>query len=73
MTRSRSRVDSSLPRSVDHTSEGMAEPTELPDKLSELLNAIEKSTTINKQTQEQLDENTEKGIRSRTDFLTLQE
>jgi hypothetical protein len=51
----------------------MAEPTELPDKLSELLNAIEKSTTINKQTQEQLDENTEKGIRSRTDFLTLQE
>ena len=67
ITRSRSRVDNSLRESVDHTSVGMAEQTELLDKLSELLNAIEKSTRTNQQSQEQLAENTEKGIRSQTD------
>jgi hypothetical protein len=51
----------------------MAEQTELLDKLSELLNAVEKSTRTNQQSQEQFAENSERGIRSQTDFLTLQE
>jgi hypothetical protein len=51
----------------------MAEQTELMNKLSELLNAIEKSTRTNQQMAEQLAESTEKGIRSQTDFLTSHE
>ena len=73
ITRSRSRANSSFGESVDHTSVGMTEPTELMGKLSELLNAIEKSTRTNQQSQEQFAESTEKGIRSQTDFLTFQE
>ena len=73
ITRSRSRANSSFGESVDHTSVGMTEHTELMGKLSELLNAIEKSTRTNQQSQEQIAESTEKGIRSQTDFLTLQE
>ena len=73
VTRSRSRANSSLRRSVGQTNVGMAEQTELINKLSELLNAIEKSTKTNQQSDEQLAERTEKGIRTQTDFLTLQE
>ena len=73
ITRSRGRANSSFGESVDHTSVGMTEHTELMGKLSELLNAIEKSTRTNQQSQEQIAESTEKGIRSQTDFLTLQE
>jgi len=73
ITRSRSRANSSFGESVDHTSAGMTEHTELMGKLSELLNAIEKSTRTNQQSQEQFAESTEKGIRSQTDFLTFQE
>jgi hypothetical protein len=39
----------------------------------QMLNAIEKSTRTNQQSQEQFAENSERGIRSQTDFLTLQE
>ena len=73
VTRSRSRANSSLRRSEGQTNVGMAEQTELINKLSELLNAIEKSTKTNQQSHEQLAERTEKGIRTQTDFLTLQE
>ena len=73
ITRSHSRANSSFGESVDHTSVGTTEPTELMGKLSELLNAIEKSTRTNQQSQEQFAESTEKGIRSQTDFLTFQE
>ena len=69
----RSRASSSFGKSVDHTSVGMTEHTELMGKLSELLDAIEKSTRTNQQSKEQIAESTEKGIRSQTDFLTLQE
>ena len=72
ITRSRTRADNSL-RELDHTGVDMAEQDELMNKLSELLNAIEKSTITNQQSHEQLAENTEKGIRSQTDLLTLQE
>ena len=71
--RSRSRANSSLRRSESQINMGMAEQTELINKLSELLNAIEKSTKTNQQSHEQLAERTEKGIRTQTDFLTLQE
>ena len=73
VTRSRSRANSSFRRSEGQTNVGMAEQTELISKLSELLNAIEKSTRTNQQSHEQLAERTEKGIRTQTDFLTLQE
>ena len=68
ITHSRSRANSSFGESVDHTS-GQTEHTELMGKLSELLNATEKSTQTNQQSQEQIAESTEKGIRSQTDFL----
>ena len=61
ITRSRSRANSSLCESVDHTSVGMTEQTELLSKLSGLLDAIEKSTRTNQQTQDQ-----------QTNFLALQ-
>ena len=51
----------------------MPEQKELINKLSELLNAIEKSTKTNQQSHEQLAARTEKGIRTQNDFLTLQE
>ena len=73
VTRSRSRANCSLRQSESQTNVGMAEQTELISKLSELLNAIEKSTKTNQQSHEQLAERTEKGIRTQTDFLTLQE
>ena len=73
ITRSRSRANSLFGESVDNTGVSMTEHTELMGKLSELLNAIEKSTRTNQQSQEQIAESTEKGIRSQTDFLTLQE
>ena len=60
VTCSRSRADSSSRGLVDHTGVGMAEQAELMNKLTELLDVIEKSTRTNLQSQEQLAENTEK-------------
>ena len=54
VTCSRSRADSSLGQSEGQTSVGLAERTELINELSELLNAMERSTKTNKQSHEQL-------------------
>ena len=66
-------ANSSLRQPESQTNVSMVEQTELISKLSELLNAVEKSTKMNQQSHEQLAERTDKGIRTQTDFLTLQE